>query len=430
MYTNLKRTLAKECIKKVGETIKVQGWAKRVRHLGNISFLVIRERTGEIQCVLEGELAGFNLETESVIEAIGKVVSTKQTSLGVELLTNSVKVINKNSLLPFEVNKKEINTGLENLLNHRVLSLRHEKVASIFKILSTLEEAFREYLTNLGFTRIFTPKIVSQGAEGGANVFKLNYLGKEAFLAQSPQFYKQMMVASGLERVFEIGSVYRAEEHNSSRHLNEYISLDVEIGFIDGFEELMELETEIIKYMFEKVKEKNKNELNLLGIEVPTITEIPKLTIHEAREIIKTRYNKKMPDGDLNAEGEKLIAKYIKDTLGSEFVFITKYPKENRPMYTMPSENGLTKSFDLLFKGLEITSGGERIHEYEMLIESIREKGLNEECFLNYLNTFKYGVPPHGGFAIGLERLTARLLGLKNVREASAFPRDIHRLTP
>lgn len=430
MYTNLKRTLAKECARKVGETVKVQGWAKKVRHLGNISFLVIRERTGELQCVLEGELAGFSIETESVIEVIGEVVSTKQTSLGIELLTSSVKVINKNTLLPFEVNKKEVNTGLENLLNHRVLSLRHEKIASIFKIKATLEEAFREYFTNMGFIRIFTPKLVSQGAEGGANVFKLNYFGKEAFLAQSPQFYKQMMVASGLESVFEIGSVYRAEEHNSSRHLNEYISLDVEMGFIEDFTELMELETDVLKYMFAKVKEKNETELKLLGIEVPTITDIPKLTVDEAREILKNRYKKDMPEGDLNSEGEKLIANYIKETTGSEFVFITMYPKENRPMYTMPSENGLTKSFDLLFKGLEITSGGERIHEYEMLTESFREKGFNEEHFENYLNTFKYGVPPHGGFAIGLERLTAKLLGLMNVREASAFPRDIQRLTP
>lgn len=430
MYTNLKRTLAKECVKKVGETVKVQGWVKKVRHLGNISFLVIRDRTGEIQCVLEGELAGFIVETESVIEATGEVVSTNQTSLGVELLSKSVKVMNKNSLLPFEVNKKEVKAGLENLLNHRVLSLRHEKIASIFKIKATLEEAFREYLTGLGFIRIFTPKIVSQGAEGGANVFTLNYFGKEAFLAQSPQFYKQMMVASGLECVFEIGAVYRAEEHNSSRHLNEYISLDVELGFIEGFEELMELETKVLKYMFEKVKEKNKNELNLLKIEVPIITEIPKLTVHEASEILKKRYKKEMSEGDLNSEGEKLIANYIKETTGSDFVFITEYSRESRPMYTMPSENGLTKSFDLLYKGLEITSGGERIHEYEMLAASFREKGLNEENFENYLNTFKYGVPPHGGFAIGLERLTAKLLGLMNVREASAFPRDINRLTP
>lgn len=192
----------------------------------------------------------------------------------------------------------------------------------------------------------------------------------------------------------------------------------------------MELETDVLKYMFAKVKEKNETELKLLGIEVPTITDIPKLTVDEAREILKNRYKKDMPEGDLNSEEEKLIANYIKETTGSELVFITMYPKENRPMYTMPSENGLTQSFDLLFKGLEITSGGERIHEYEMLTQSFREKGLNEEHFENYLNTFKYGVPPHGGFAIGLERLTAKLLGLMNVREASAFPRDIHRLTP
>lgn len=430
MEKSTKRALASECINKQNQIVTVKGWVKRIRHLGNVSFLVLREHSGEIQCVLENELAGMKIEIESVVAVTGTIVGTTQTKSGIELLAGKVEILNSSLTPPFELNKKEVNASLEHILNHRTLSLRHEKLHAIFSIKATLAHAFGEYLNNEGFTRIFTPKIVSQGAEGGANVFTLNYFGKEAFLAQSPQFYKQMMVASGYERVYEVGSVYRAEEHNSSRHLNEYISLDVEVGFIESFYELMELETNVLRYMMEKVKEKHAKELNLLQIEVPTINEVPSLTVLEAQEILMKRYKKEMPEGDLNAEGEKLIAKYIKETTGSEFVFITKYPKEARPMYTMPNSEGTTNSFDLLYKGIEITSGGERIHEHEMLMKSFQEKELNPENFEQYLNVFRYGMPPHGGFAIGLERVVAKLLNLPNVREASAFPRDCERIIP
>ena len=430
MTKSTKRALASECINKQNETVTVKGWVKRIRHLGNVSFLVLREHSGEIQCVLENVLAGMKIEIESVVSVTGKIVKTTQTKSGVELLAEKVEILNASLTPPFELNKKEVNASLEHILNHRTLSLRHEKLHAIFSIKATLAHAFGEYLNSEKFTRIFTPKIVSQGAEGGANVFTLNYFGKEAYLAQSPQFYKQMMVASGYERVYEVGSVYRAEEHNSSRHLNEYISLDVEVGFIESFYELMELETNVLRYMMKTVKEKHEKELNLLQVEVPTINEIPSMTVLEAQEILMKKYKKEMPEGDLNAEGEKLIAKYIKETTGSEFVFITNYPKESRPMYTMPNSEGTTNSFDLLYKGIEITSGGERIHEHEMLLQSFKEKGLNPENFEQYLQTFQYGMPPHGGFAIGLERVVAKLLNLSNVREASAFPRDCERILP
>lgn len=432
MDSIMKRSLTKECTKQSGKVVLLQGWVKKIRHLGNVSFLLLRDRTGVIQCVLENELAGYKVDVESVVHVIGEIVETSKTELGVEVLAHEVKVINGAEPLPFEINKKKLQVGLDQLLNERVISLRHERTAAIFKVKSALVQSFSEVLIENDFTRIFTPKIVSQGAEGGANVFKLPYFQKEAYLAQSPQFYKQMMVAGGLERVFEIAPVYRAEHHNSSRHLNEYISLDVELGFIHDFYEVMQLETDVLRYMFQQVAKKCEKELQLLQIEVPVITEIPKITLLEAQEILKSKYRKESPVEDLDTEGEKLLGKYVKEIYNSEFVFITHYPKEARPMYTMPNKENpsITDSFDLLYKGLEITSGAQRIHNHEMLLASFKEKGLHPEKFQSYLNTFRYGCPPHGGFGIGLERVVYKLLELTNVREASAFPRDCTRLIP
>ncbi|HGH7180606.1 aspartate--tRNA(Asn) ligase [Bacillus cereus] len=428
----MKRSLTRECTEHSGKVVLLQGWVKKIRHLGNVSFLLLRDRTGVIQCVLENELAGYKLEMESVVQVTGEIVETSKTEVGVEVLAHEVKVLNGAEPLPFEINKKKLQVGLDQLLNERVLSLRHERTAAIFKVKATLAQSFSEYLTENDFTRIFTPKIVSQGAEGGANVFKVPYFQKEAYLAQSPQFYKQMMVAGGLECVFEIAPVYRAEQHNSSRHLNEYISLDVEIGFINDFHEVMQLETDVLRHMFQQVVKNCEKELQLLQIEVPVITEIPKIPLLEAQEILKDKYHKESPVGDLDTEGEKLLGKYVKETYNSEFVFITHYPKEARPMYTMPNKENaaVTDSFDLLYKGLEITSGAQRIHDYNMLLTSFKEKGLHSEKFQSYVDTFRYGCPPHGGFAIGLERVVYKLLQLSNVREASAFPRDCSRLIP
>ncbi|MED0991894.1 aspartate--tRNA(Asn) ligase [Bacillus nitratireducens] len=432
MDSIMKRSLTKECKEQSGKVVLLQGWVKKVRHLGNVSFLLLRDRTGVIQCVLENGLAGYKVDVESVVQIVGEIVETSKTELGVEVLAHEVKVLNGAESLPFEINKKKLQVGLDQLLNERVLSLRHERIAAIFKVKSTLVQSFSEFLIENDFTRIFTPKIVSQGAEGGANVFKLPYFQKEAYLAQSPQFYKQLMVAGGLERVFEVAPVYRAEHHNSSRHLNEYISLDVELGFIHDFYEVMQLETDVLRYMFQQVAKNCEKELQLLQIEVPVITEIPKITLLEAQEILKNKYRKESPIGDLDTEGEKLLGKYVKETYNSEFVFITHYPKEARPMYTMPNKENeaVTDSFDLLYKGLEITSGAQRIHNHEMLLASFKEKGLHPEKFQSYVDTFRYGCPPHAGFGIGLERVVYKLLELTNVREASAFPRDCTRLTP
>ncbi len=424
------RILSTELPQHVGNQIMISGWVHSIRQLGHLAFVHLRDRSGIVQIVLEGELATLALTPESVITVHGQVVQSKY---GAELHGTQVEVLSPaQAPLPIEVNKKEISASLDTILNHRALALRNPKVHATFTIQSVLAGAFRDFFSARGFTQIFTPKIVASGTEGGSNLFAIQYFEKQAYLAQSPQFYKQMMVGAGYERVFEIAPVYRAEEHNTSRHLNEYTSLDVEMGFIRSFEELMDLETELLQYLFHRVVETCPEELALLGTEVPVIGQIPRLTVQQAQQILLEQYSKTSPEGDLDPEGERLICQYYADQGKPALVFLTHYPREVRPMYAMPASDhpALTASFDLLFNGLEITTGGQRIHRLEMLEESMRNRSLNLEAFADYLNLFRYGMPPHGGFAIGLERLTARLLGHNNVREATAFPRDRNRLTP
>jgi len=307
----------------------------------------------------------------------------------------------------------------------------------------------RRYLKAHHFTEIHTPKIVSEGAEGGANIFHLKYFDKEACLAQSPQFYKQMMVGV-FERVFEIGPVFRAETHDTSRHLNEYTGVDFEMGFIENFEELMAMETGMLKEAMAAVKEQCPEAVSLLGVRIPEITEIPFLKFQEAKELLHKGYSgtKKEPTEnskdkayisetdnralDFSPEEEKMLCRLIQQKTGSEFVFVTHYPSAKRPFYAMddPEHPGETLSFDLLFRGMEITTGGQRIHSYQAQIEKMIQKGLDPEDFSSYLIIHRYGMPPHGGLGLGLERLTSRLLEQDNVRRASLFPRDIHRLTP
>ncbi|HWI66582.1 MAG TPA: aspartate--tRNA(Asn) ligase [Symbiobacteriaceae bacterium] len=427
------RVLASQLGAYVGETVTLKGWVHNVRHMGNLAFLVLRDRSGLVQCVLEGELANLPIDNESVIAVSGKVVTAPKAIGGVEVSGYAVEIISAPTMpLPFEINKKDVKAGLESVLDHRVLSMRNPKIHAVFTIQSALAGGFREYLSTQGFTQIFTPKIVATGTEGGSNLFPISYFEQRAYLAQSPQFYKQMMVGAGFERVFEIAPVYRAEEHNTSRHLNEYLSLDVEMGFIQSEEDLMNLETGLLRHMFSKVSAECAAELQLLGVTVPEIPEIPRIPVGEAQAIIERKYGKLSPKGDLDPEGERLICQYVSEGGKPALVFMTRYPREIRPMYAMPApENpALTASFDLLFNGLEITTGGQRIHSVQMLTESMLSRGLNPESFSTYLEVFQLGMPPHGGFAIGLERLTAKLLGLSNIREATAFPRDRTRLAP
>lgn len=415
------------------ENVKICGWVHRIKLLKSVAFIILKDRTGFVQCACDLDIPEINeITNESVISIYGSLVESKNDynsfeiqSLKIELLNNPAEV------LPINVNGKELDLNLETLINNRVLSLRNPREMAIFKIQSTIANSFREYLSINGFTEIFTPKLVKEGAEGGANVFEIKYFDKKAYLAQSPQFYKQMMVISGMERVFEVGSVFRAEQHSTRRHLNEYVSLDLEMGFIEDFHELMNLETKLLRFIVQRINIQNKNELEILGVTCPEIPDvIPEMKLATAMEILKSKYGRDELDGDLDPDGERLIGKHIYEETGSEFVFITHYPKNKRPMYTMPSGENETEGFDLLYRGLEITTGGLRIHNYNQLIESFNSKGLDIQNYENYLEAFKYGAPPHGGFAIGLERLTAQILGFDNIRRTTLFPRDINRLTP
>ncbi|MGG7144848.1 aspartate--tRNA(Asn) ligase [Clostridium nigeriense] len=428
----MERIIVRNINEYINKKIKLEGWIYRIRKLKEITFLVIRDRSGLVQCVIDNKNINLNnIKLESVVSVIGEVKESKNSLNSFEILAENIEVISEAFELPIEINKKEYNVNLETTLNNRLLSLRHEKINSIFKIQNIIVQSFREFLIKKDFTEIFTPKIVAEGAEGGTELFKVEYFEKQAYLAQSPQFYKQMMVGAGFERVFEVAHVYRAEEHNTSRHLNEYVSMDLEFGFINDEYDIINLEEDLIKYILNSIEEKGIKYLEVLNATLPKINgNIPRIELNEAIRIIEERYNKKGLEGDLDPEGEKLICKYAKEELGCDFIFITNYPREKRPMYAMPLGEEGTRSFDLLFRGVEITTGGERINDYNMLINNIKAKGLESKNYESYTEVFKYGMPKHGGLAIGLERITAQLLGLNNVREASLIPRDRTRITP
>lgn len=429
----MNRTLVNKLSSNINKEVKVQGWIHRIRKLGKIAFVLLRDRTGIVQCVVNTkEINIKGLKLESVVQILGKAVENKTVEGGIEIQAISLEVFSEVvEDLPIEINKEEVEANLDTILNNRVISLRNPRINAVFKIQAALAQGFSKFLVGEGFTEIFTPKIVAEGTEGGTELFRVKYFEKQAYLAQSPQFYKQMMVGAGYERVFEIGHVYRAESHDTKRHVNEFVSLDLEMGFIENEYEIMELETRMLAFMLEYVRTNCNRELEILNVKMPKIEcEIPKMKLSEAIEILKTQYNKIELEKDIDPEGEMLISRYVKEKYNSDFVFLTHYPQSKRPMYTMPASNGETYSFDLIFRGLEITTGGQRIHSFEQLKENMIKSGLNPESFKGYLDAFKFGMPPHGGLAIGLERLTAMLLGFNNVREAALFTRDRYRLTP
>ena len=429
----LERTFISEVKDSQDETILLRGWVYKIIDLSNIVFVKLRDKSGIIQLVTNKEqIEGLKLE--NAIEVIGKKSKNEKAPGGIEIIVDEIKILGRTyyDKLPFEINSYKNKAALETQLDHRTIALRRPEIRAIFKVQNEIEQAFRDYLRSKNFEQIHTAKIIDSSTEGGSEMFTVNYFDRRSFLAQSPQFYKQMMVGAGFERVFEIGHAYRAELHNTWRHLNEYVSLDVEMGFIKDEYELMDLEEGFINYLYEHLNKTCKKELEMYKIELPQKVNIPRITLNKAHEILLEKYNKKSPLGNIDAEGEVLISKYVKEKYDCDFVFLTKYPVSKRPMYTMmdDEDKNLTKSFDLIFDGLEITTGGQRIHDYEMLKENIIKFNLNPDDFDFYLETFKYGMPPHGGFAIGLERLTMKILKLSNIREAALVPRDMKRLTP
>lgn len=368
---------------------------------------------------------GIHQTVESVIEVIGVVKYEEQSKYNkIEIVANKVKVISKSEILPFPISREE-NIPFDTINLHRPLTLRKEKERCVFKIQSEIVYAYREYLRSNGFTEIQSTKLSSSGLEGGAEIFEVNYFGEKIYLTQSPQFYKQMMVGV-YERVFEVGKVYRAEGSKSNRHLSEFVGFELEMGFIESVEEIMQIEENIFNHIFLHLNSVCEYELNFLNIGKLKMNKIPRIEHREVLNILQTEFNFSIEKG-INNEAERLLGEYILKKYNSEFVFITKYPISERPFYAMPSENGMSETFDLLYKGLEITSGGQRIHLYKELVSSIKSRGMSPESFNSYLMAFKYGMPPHGGFGIGLERVIKQMLKLNTVEEASLIPRTKER---
>ncbi len=429
----LDRTFISELKVSDDEVVLLRGWIYKIIDLSSVVFIKLRDKSGIVQLVTDkDQIEGLKLE--NAVEVVGKKSENEKAPDGIEIIVDKIKILGKTyyDKLPFEINSFKNKAALETQLDHRTIALRRPEIRAIFKVQNEIEQAFRDYLRSKNFEQIHTAKIIDSSTEGGSEMFTVNYFDRRSFLAQSPQFYKQMMVGAGFERVYEIGHAYRAELHNTWRHLNEYVSLDVEMGFIKDEFELMDLEEGFLDYLFKHLNRVCKKELEMYKVKLPDEVKIPRITLDEAHKILLEKYNKKSPLGNIDAKGEELICDYVKKEYGTEFVFLTKYPVTKRPMYTMPDDKDktLTKSFDLIYDGLEITTGGQRIHDYEMLKENIIKFGLNPEDFDFYLETFKYGMPPHGGFAIGLERLTMKILKLSNIREATLIPRDMKRLTP
>ncbi len=425
------RVLSNQLKDYIGKEVTLLGRLYGLRKMGGISFVILQDRKGLVQAVFEQEI---DAKVGSIISLSGTVKEEKRAQLGVELSGKSIVVITAPTEdLPFDLSKRELKVDLPTLLDFRPLTLRHESVRSIFKIYDTIIGAYTEAMREMDFMEIKTPKIMGAASEGGANFFTIDYFGAQAFLAQSPQFYKQFGVGA-FERVFEVGPVFRAERHFTTRHVNEYVSLDAEMAFIESDEDVRAVLEKVLRTIFAQVVVKNKDELALHKAELPLLPEkIPAMKLSEMRAIIKEKYGYDIPKGtDIDPQGEIYAGQYAKEKYDSDFIFLTHYPREHRPFYIMsdPENPKETKSFDLLFRGLEIATGGQRIHDYYQLAESIKMYRLNPDDFAFYLQAFKYAMPPHGGWGLGSERIVFKLLGLSSVKEAILFPRDVKRLVP
>ncbi len=423
------RALVGQLSSSIGERALVRGWVLTRRDLGGIGFVLLRDASGVVQCVLQGAELPLH---ESYVEVVGTVVEQPKAPGGIELSGCELSVISAATAPPpVELAKEEWHTKADTLLEYRHVTVRSPRAQATLKVKAELVAGFREFLDGEGFTEIFTPKLVSAGAEGGANLFEVDFYGQRAFLAQSPQLYKQMMVAV-FERVYETAPVYRAEKSHTHRHLSEYLSLDVEFGPIVDEGEVMDLEERLLRSVMARAEERCAAQLALMGAQPAALPAepFPRIELLAARELVAERYGHVTGGKDLDPEAERLVGRWALEEHGSDFVFVTRYPEAARPFYTYPNGDGTTRGLDLLFRGVEITSGGQRAHRYETLVEELAKRGMDPVDFGDYLEVFKHGMPPHGGFAIGAERLTALLLGIHNVRFARAFPRDAQRLRP
>jgi len=424
------RFLIKDAKQNINKDVLVMGRAMNVRQLSDVTFLQVQDYTGTIQSVWEKEIEA---KVGDIVEIKGQVRADERAKGGCEVLGEELKIINTSvEELPFDLAKKELSLQLPTLLDWRALSLRHPKVQAIFRLYDILLASYSAALRSEGFVGIKTPKILEAASEGGANFFKIKYFDKNAYLAQSPQLYKQIMVGV-FERVFEIGSTFRAEPHFTTRHVNEYISLDAEMGFIDSFYDVMAMLNKVLVKMVEQINDKGQEYLRPYNAELAVPVAIPVVKLAELKEIIKKKYQYEVPETtDLDPEGERLAGRWAKEEHNSDWLFVTHYPMKFRPFYTLPDKDNKDEAagFDLLFKGVELVTGGQRIHLYKDLVAAMKAKKVKPDGLEFYLDVFKFALSPHGGWRMGSERFIQQILGLGSVKEAVLFPRDVKRLKP
>ncbi len=427
-----KREYVNEVLKKKDNSkVVVAGWVQKIKLMGNLSFIELRDRTGTLQIVAKGFNDIGKLTPESVITASGSVKQGQKKSGEKELILEDYELVNK-AETPLPVDLIQDTTQLDKRINNRFLDARNPKVSAIFKIRSEVFKAIVDFFSKNGFININTPKITSAGVESGAELFEVNYFNKKAYLSQSPQIYKQMMVAAGFEKVYEIGPVFRAEKSHTIRHLTEFTGIDMEMGFIESENDVMDVVEAMMKYILKHIITNCKYELDVLNVKLEIPENIPRIKMKEVKLMLQKDGKKLSSEDDLDAESEKLIAKIAKKKYNSEFVFVTDYPWSKRPFYHMRQEDNknITKSFDLIFNGTEIATGAQREHRYEILKQQSKEKGINLDSIKGYNDIFKFGCPTHGGVGLGLDRIIQCLLKLENIRESILLPRDPERLTP
>ncbi len=439
----MKRIHAEEAVDlEDGSKCHLGGWVQEIKNLGGIAFLKVRDRTGVFQVVLSKDEMGseafedaVDIPRESVVIVEGEKKSTDQTELGYEITPISIKVESEAEVpLPLGV-VDEVDAEMGTRFDNRFLDLRKEEKRLIFEIRDLLLDGLRDFFSKEGFIEINTPKVVAAGAEGGATLFEVDYYGEKAYLAQSPQLYKQMLMSAGFERVYEIAPAYRAEDFGTIRHTSEFISLDFEMSFIDGSVDIMDMTSYMITHALSYVKEHGQDKLDRLGVEIE-VPEHPfkKVPYRECINILEELGKEWEGQPEIGTEEEKMLGEYIKEECGTDFFFITEFPTRVKEgtFYAMRKDHdpSLTTYFDLEYKGQELVSGGQREHRYDVLVDQMKEIDVDLEKFDSYLETFKYGMPPHGGIGLGLDRLLQQMLGLDNIRESILFPRDPERLEP
>jgi nondiscriminating aspartyl-tRNA synthetase len=431
--TSLQRTFICSLHPTLETPVLLRGWIYRLRELARTTFILLRDCTGEIQCVVDSaSLRLIGLKLDEPIEIKGRVRADTRAYGGFEVDVIELSVLNSVARpLPFNASSNLKEIGTETILSYRPLSLRNESIGDIFRIQAAILHCFRQFLRSRHFTEIVTSKLVSSGTEGGTNLFEVKYFDRLVYLAQSPQFYKEYGVA-GFERVFETGNVYRAEPHASSRHLTEYYSLDLEMGFIDSPETVIQLERELLTYVFECLNQEHGNLLQRYRETLlPSMLNVPTWEFEDCLERLKHHFNRMDLVDDLDPNAERQLCELAKQETGIPAVFVLGFPLTGRPFYTHPRDNdGSSDSFDLLFEGIEITTGGRRLHRRIDLEKALMQREIDPNLFDAHLQVFDMGMPPHGGLAIGLERLTARILHLANVRQATLYPRDRYRVSP